>query len=148
MFAAKFKKLTEPKGESGNAIKCMVFDDTVIAKTGRCIEKISRVWDHVSNSYLLAYKMLLMGYWDGVSFVPLDFSFHREKGKNKEKPFGLKKNELKKVNAFARFSYIGIQMLVYIVGGVYLGQYLDTKHTMTGASHKSEWASVFEMVKR
>lgn len=30
----------------------------------------------------------------------------------------------------------------------YNGQYLDTKHTMTGASHKSEWASVFEMIKR
>ena len=96
LFAAKFKKLTEFKDEGENAIKCIIFDDTVIAKTGRCIEKISRVWDHVSNNYMFAFKMLLMGYWDGVSFVPLDFSFHREKGKNKEKPFGLKKKELKK----------------------------------------------------
>lgn len=38
-----------------------------------------------------------------------------------------KKNELKKVNSFARFSSIGIQMLVYIIGGVYFGKYLDTK---------------------
>ena len=74
----------------------MIFDDTVIAKTGRCIENISRVWDYVSNRYILAFKMLLMGYCDGVSFIPLDFSFHREKGKNKEKPFGLKTKELKK----------------------------------------------------
>jgi len=37
-----------------------------------------------------------MGYWDGVSFIPLDFSIHRERGQNKEKPFGFKKKELKK----------------------------------------------------
>lgn len=96
LFAAKFKKLTDPGSDNSNAVKCMVFDDTVIAKTGRFIEKVSRVWDHVSNDYLLGFKLLLMGYWDGVSFIPLDFSLHREKGKNKEKPFGLKKKELKK----------------------------------------------------
>lgn len=39
----------------------------------------------------------------------------------------MKKNDLKKVNTFARFSSIGIQMLVYIVGGVYLGKYIDSK---------------------
>ncbi len=32
-----------------------------------------------------------------------------------------------KVNAFAKFSSIGIQMLVFIVGGAYLGKYLDSK---------------------
>jgi predicted nucleic acid-binding Zn finger protein len=97
LFAAKFKKLTETDNSSNaQHIKCMVFDDTVIAKTGLFIEKVSRVWDHVSNGYLLGFKLLLMGYWDGVSFIPLDFSYHRERGKNKEKPFGLKKKELKK----------------------------------------------------
>jgi hypothetical protein len=74
----------------------MVFDDTVIEKTGRFIEKASRVWNHVTQRYSLGFKLLLMGYWDGTSFIPLDFSFHRERGKNKEKPFGLKKKELKK----------------------------------------------------
>jgi predicted nucleic acid-binding Zn finger protein len=96
LFAAKFKKLTERDGKSDNGFRCMVFDDTVITKTGKFIEKASRVWDHVSNSYLLGFKMLLLGYCDGTSFIPLDFSLHREKGKNKEKPFGLKKKELKK----------------------------------------------------
>jgi len=96
LFAAKFKKLTETSSDNSSYVKCMVFDDTVITKTGRFIEKVSRVWDHVSNNHLLGFKLLLMGYWDGVSFIPLDFSLHREKGKNKEKPFGLKKRELKK----------------------------------------------------
>lgn len=96
LFAAKFKHLTETDGNSFTAVRCMVFDDTVIVKTGKLIEKVSRVWDHVSQGYRIGFKLLLMGYWDGVSFVPLDFSYHREKGKNKEKPFGLKKKELKK----------------------------------------------------
>jgi hypothetical protein len=96
LFAAKFKKLTVAGSDNTTPVKCMIFDDTVIAKTGKCIEKVSRVWDHVSHRFLLGFKLLLMGYWDGVSFIPLDFSFHRERGKNKEKPFGLKKKELKK----------------------------------------------------
>lgn len=96
LFAAKFKRLTETGSSNADALRCMVFDDTVIAKTGKFIEKVSRVWDHVSHGYRVGFKLLLMGYWDGVSFIPLDFSYHREKGKNKEKPFGLRKKELKK----------------------------------------------------
>ena len=96
LFAAKFKKLAEAGEGSTQHIRCMIFDDTIIAKTGKFIEKVSWVWDHVSNRCMLGYKLLLMGYWDGVSFIPLDFSFHREHGKNKEKPFGMKKKELKK----------------------------------------------------
>jgi len=96
LFAAKFKRLTETDSSNSDRVRCMVFDDTVIAKTGKFIERVSRVWDHVSHGYRVGFKLLLMGYWDGVSFIPLDFSYHREKGKNTEKPFGLKKKELKK----------------------------------------------------
>jgi hypothetical protein len=74
----------------------MLFDDMVLEKTGRFIEKASRVWNHVSQSYSLGFKLLLMGYWVRTSFIPSDFSLHRERGKNKEKPFGLKKKEFKK----------------------------------------------------
>jgi hypothetical protein len=96
LFATKFRKITQAQGETTGAIKCMVLDDTILSKTGRYMEKISRVWDHVSGRYLLGFKLLLMGYWDGTSFIPVDFSLHREKGQNKEKPFGLKKRELNK----------------------------------------------------
>lgn len=109
LFAAKFKKLTQNDTINQGRIRCMVFDDTVIEKTGRFIEKVSRVWDHVSQSYSLGFKFLLMGYWDGTSFIPLDFSLHRERGKNKEKQFGLKKKELKRQHSKKRdkdsFSY-------------------------------------------
>ncbi len=96
LFATKFKALTNKDIESSDSPKCLVFDDTILTKTGKNIEKASRVFDHVTRRYVLGFKLLLMGYWDGVSFIPLDFSIHRERGQNKEKPFGLKKKELKK----------------------------------------------------
>jgi len=39
---------------------------------------------------------LFPGYWDGKSFFSLDFSLHKEKGKNKKKPFGLTVKQRKK----------------------------------------------------
>jgi len=96
LFAAKFKALSKKSLDQNTGLKCMIFDDTLLTKTGKGIEKISRVWDHVSQRYVLGFKLLLMGYWDGISFIPLDFSLHRERGKNKERPFGLKKKEFKK----------------------------------------------------
>jgi len=97
LFASNFKKLVNSKlKQAGQGVKCMVFDDTLLEKTGKHIEKISRVFDHVTRRYVLGFKLLLMGYWDGVSFIPVDFSLYREVGTNKEKPFGLKKKELKK----------------------------------------------------
>ena len=74
----------------------LVLDDSFLLKTGRYIEKISRMFDHVSKQFLLGYKLLVMGYWDGGVFLPLDFSLHREMERNKDKPFGLKKKEYRK----------------------------------------------------
>jgi len=97
LFSTKFIKLATENGEKvSDAVRCLIFDDSTLPKSGRYIEKVSRVWDHVSNSCILGYKLLAMGYWDGVSFIPLDFSLHRERGKNREKPFGLKKKEYRK----------------------------------------------------
>jgi predicted nucleic acid-binding Zn finger protein len=96
LFAAKFKALTNRSLDQDTGIKCMIFDDTLLVKTGKYIEKVSRVWDHVAQKSVLGFKLLLMGYWDGKSFIPLDFTLHRELGQNKGKPYGLKKKELKK----------------------------------------------------
>jgi predicted nucleic acid-binding Zn finger protein len=97
LFASKFKKLADEHGKrDSNAVRCLVFDDSTLPKTGKYIEKVSRVWDHVLNRCILGYKLLAMGYWDGVSLIPLDFSLHREKGKNADKPYGLRKKEYRK----------------------------------------------------
>jgi len=37
-----------------------------------------------------------MGLYDETMFIPINFSFHREKGKNKKKPFGLKPKHYRK----------------------------------------------------
>jgi predicted nucleic acid-binding Zn finger protein len=97
LFSLKSIKLLNDKGtRSDNSVRCLIFDDSTLPKTGKYIEKVSRVWDHVSGRCILGFKLLLMGYWDGGSFIPLDFSLHREKGKNSDKPFGLKKKVYRK----------------------------------------------------
>jgi hypothetical protein len=97
MFGIKFIKLVLARGENaGDSPKCLIFDDSLLHKSGRYIEKISRMFDHVSKRFVLGYKLLTMGYWDGTSFIPLDFSLHRERGNNKDKPFGLKKKEYRR----------------------------------------------------
>ena len=97
MFGLKFIKLVAAQEDNrGNSPRCLIFDDSFLFKTGRYIEKISRMFDHVSKRFLLGYKLLAMGYWDSTSFIPLVFSLHRERGKNANKPFGLKKKEYRK----------------------------------------------------
>lgn len=95
-FASKFKSLTEKPGDSIGGPKCMIFDDTLLEKVGMKIEKVSRMWDHVLHRYVLGFKLLLLGYWDDTSFIPLDFSLHRDRGTNNEKPFGLTRKEFRK----------------------------------------------------
>jgi hypothetical protein len=75
--------------------KCFIADDTAFAKRGKTLEGISRIWDHVFHRSILGFKGLFLAYWDGLNFIPIDFSLHNEKGKNPEKPFGLNPVELK-----------------------------------------------------
>ena len=43
--------------ESENS--CVIFDDTTLEKTGRKLEHITKVFDHVRMNYVLGYKLLL-----------------------------------------------------------------------------------------
>lgn len=72
-----------------------VFDDSPIMKTGLSIEGVSRVWNHVINRSILGYQLLVMGIYNGTIFIPINFSLHREKGRNTKKPFGLKPKHYK-----------------------------------------------------
>ena len=81
------KEKAEPSPEK--LVQCFIVDDTFCEKTGRRIEMIGRVFDHGMHKYLLGLKILLLGYWDGKSFIPVDFSIHGEKGKNPDKPQGM-----------------------------------------------------------
>lgn len=71
----------------------MILDDTLIEKSGKKIELIGKVFDHNTHLYRLGMKVLTLGYSDGKSFFPIDFSIHNEPGKTKQR--GLKTKELK-----------------------------------------------------
>lgn len=93
----RFLKVTSEDGETPDlSSRYLIFDDTTLPKTGKRMEKIGRVWDHVTNGYVLGFKLLVMMYWDGKSSIPLDFSLHREKGKKEDRPYGMTRKELKR----------------------------------------------------
>jgi hypothetical protein len=77
------------------SVKCLILDDTDMPKRGKHFELLSRIYSHVTHSYNHGFKGLFLGYHDGTSFFGLDFSLHGEKGKNKEKPYGLTKKQSK-----------------------------------------------------
>ncbi len=86
------QRFTAPKDE----VKCLIFDDTDIEKTGKKIEGISKTHNHVTRRFIFGYKLLVAGYWNGSVFIPVDFSFHRENKENKVKKYGLSNKELKR----------------------------------------------------
>jgi hypothetical protein len=92
-FAKQFIAITKARGDNTPGITCFVFDDTTLEKTGKTIEFIGKVFNHVTHLYPLGFKLLLLGFWDGKSLVATDCSLHREKGK--KKTCGMSKKELK-----------------------------------------------------
>lgn len=100
MVSRFFVILRKENAEDTDASKCYILDDTTLEKTGHCMEKISRVFDHVNGHCVLGFKLLLLALSDGTSTLPVDFSLHREKGKRKD--FGLTGEERKKQFRFKR----------------------------------------------
>lgn len=81
----KFKHLVNKDITSiDKRVTAIIFDDTLLEKTGKGIEKISLTFDHVTKRFVFGYKLLVCGFWDGVSLIPLDFTMHRERGTNQE----------------------------------------------------------------
>jgi len=96
-FTIKFNTIIKEKtSDNTERVKCLILDDSDIEKSGKKIEKVGRIWNHVRQMSIFGFKLLLLGYYDSKSFIPVDFSVHREKGKNKKLPFGLKKTQLRK----------------------------------------------------
>lgn len=92
-FAKQFICITQTKGVKNDAVKCFIIDDTDLEKTGKTIEYIGRIFNHVTRKCILGYKMLTLGYWDGKSLIATDFSLHREAGKSGN--YGMSKKELR-----------------------------------------------------
>ena len=91
-FAKRFLK----KVKTDNSSKVPTFfiaDDSDLEKTTPYFECLSRVFNHVTHRHVFAYKVLTLGFSDGKSFIPLDFSLHNEKGKKKN--YGLTRKQRK-----------------------------------------------------
>jgi hypothetical protein len=76
--------------------RCLIFDDTLLERTGNKIEKIGKVYDHVKWRMVLGFRLLVGLYFDGVSAIPVDFSMVREKGQKADKPFGMSPKYLRR----------------------------------------------------
>ena len=80
LFAARYLSLSGRIGKVAGKIRALIFDDSPLEKTGVKIEGVSKIHDHVTGRFILGYKILVCGYWDGDNFIPIDFSLHRERG--------------------------------------------------------------------
>ena len=81
--------------ENVKNVKAIIFDDTVTPKTGKVIEGVGMVHDHTQNINILGFKILVCGYWTGSSFIPLDFSIHRENRQGKLEKLTLQETKKK-----------------------------------------------------
>lgn len=85
LFAKRFMTLSAHIADHSDKVRALIFDDSLLEKSGKKIENVSRVHDHVSGQFVFGYKILVCGYWDGNSFIPIDFSLHRERGNKLDK---------------------------------------------------------------
>jgi hypothetical protein len=92
-FVRQFLRCVRLNGEDNGKEKCLILDDTDISKTGKTIEGCSRIYSHVTHSYIFGFKLLVLCYWDGKSLVPYDCSLHRE---SKKKNYGFTAKEQKR----------------------------------------------------
>ena len=94
LFSLQCLRISSKKGDSkeSKSPKCLIVDDSLLEKSGKKTEFIGKVFDHCSHAYSLGIKVLTVGFWDGKSFVPVDFSIHNEQGKNKKR--GLRDKDL------------------------------------------------------
>lgn len=84
------KKVTS--GEQKKTPTFYIVDDSLMEKSGKSIEQIGKVYGHCRHAYSIGMRLLTLGFWDGKSFIPLDFSIHNEPGKTGKR--GLRKKDL------------------------------------------------------
>ena len=104
LFARRYLNLSGKIAEYRVKIRALIFDDSPIEKSGKKIEAVSKMHDHVTGRYIFGYKLLVCGYWNGDNFIPVDFSLHRERGGELDKARA-KRNRAKKKAKQAEAAY-------------------------------------------
>jgi hypothetical protein len=85
LFAKRYLNLSGRIAVHSDKTRALIFDDSPIEKSGKKIEAVSKMHDHVTGRFIFGYKLLVCGYWDGGNFIPVDFSLHRERGSELDK---------------------------------------------------------------
>ncbi len=75
---------------------CLMVDDSDLPKTGKKIERIGRIFSHVTHNSILGFKALFFCRTDGKTKTVLGFSLHGEEGSRPEKPFGITREQRSK----------------------------------------------------
>lgn len=75
---AQINKHSTPDKDSA---RCLIIDDTDLAKTGKHIEHAGKIWSHTIQRSILGCKGLFRGLLDSKSFMALDFSHLRQRGR-------------------------------------------------------------------
>ena len=104
LYAKQYLRLSSRITAYCDRIRALMFDDSPIEKSGKKIEAVSKMHDHVTGRFLFGYKLLVCGYWDGGKFIPVDFSLHRERGGELDKARA-KRNRAKKKAKQAEAAY-------------------------------------------
>lgn len=97
LFAKRYLNLSGRIAGYSGKIRALIFDDSPIEKSGKKIEAVSKMHDHVTGRYIFGYKLLVCGYWDGNNFIPVDFSLHRERGGELDKARAKRNRSRRKV---------------------------------------------------
>lgn len=67
---SRFESLT-----SARRVRVFIVDDSVMERQrSKKVELLAKVYDHVSGCFVRGYNLLTLGWSDGFSFVPLDFT--------------------------------------------------------------------------
>ena len=105
LFARRYLSLSGRIAAYNGKTRALIFDDSPIEKSGKKIEAVSKMHDHVTGRFIFGYKLLVCGYWDGNNFIPVDFSLHRERGGELDKVRG-KRNRAHKNARQAELAYL------------------------------------------
>lgn len=76
LFNISLKIISDLKKYVSFENSVLVIDDTTIIKTGKKIEELSWVYDHTLGKPVKGFHALVLGFCDGNSIIPVDFSIH------------------------------------------------------------------------
>ena len=60
---------------SSQRVNVLIVDDSTFSRNrSKTVELLARLWDHTEQCYYKGFRMLTLGWSDGHTFLPLDFS--------------------------------------------------------------------------